>query len=71
MSNVPTVACGRCDVPMQYTGTKKFHEGHNWGWLGELGEFFVNKERFDVYVCPRCGCVDFFVDGVGEDMRPH
>ena len=39
--------------------------------LGDLGELFVNKERFDVYCCPRCGRVEFFVDGIGEEYRPH
>jgi hypothetical protein len=54
-----------------YAGTKKFHEGTRWGVLGELGELFVNKEKFDVYFCPRCGKVEFFVDGVGETLRPQ
>ena len=71
MSDTTTLSCGRCNVPMNYTGTKRFHEGTNWGWLGEIGEFFVNKERFDVYACPRCGVVEFFVDGIGEELRPH
>jgi len=39
--------------------------------LGDLGELFVNKERFDVYCCPRCGRVEFFVDGIGEEFRPR
>ncbi len=63
--------CLRCAVRLDYVGTKKFHEGTRWGVLGELGELFVNKERFDVYVCPQCGKVELFVDGVGEDLRPH
>jgi hypothetical protein len=50
-------------------GTKKIHEGTNWGILGEVGELFVKRERFDVYVCPRCGRVEFFVDGIGEEFR--
>jgi len=29
----------------------------------------VNKQQFDVYMCPRCGRVEFFVDGVGEEFR--
>lgn len=65
------VQCRRCDIRMEYAGMKKFHEGTNWGWLGELGELFVGRERFDVYVCPRCGVVEFFVDGIGEDLRPR
>ncbi len=65
------LACPRCDVALAYVGTKAFHEGTRWGVLGELGELFVNKERLDVYSCPRCGRVEFFVDGVGEEFRPH
>ena len=34
-------------------------------------ELFVNKQRFDVYVCPRCGRVELFIDGIGEELRPH
>jgi hypothetical protein len=30
----------------------------------------VNKQRFDVYVCPRCGRVELFIDGIGEELRP-
>jgi len=63
------IECKRCNVAMEFTGTKRFHEGTNWGWVGEIGEFFVKKERFDVYACPRCGSVEFFVDGVGEELR--
>ncbi len=71
MTTDSTISCKRCSVTLEYTGRKRFHEGTNWGWLGEIGEFFVAKEHFDVYVCPRCGCVEFFVDGVGEELRPH
>ena len=63
------VICTRCSVPMNFSGTKNFHEGTRWGIMGELGEMFVNKEQFDVYVCPNCGVVEFFVDQVGEHLR--
>ena len=63
--------CPRCSTTLEYVGTKKFHEGKNWGVLGELGELFVNKQHFDVYMCGRCGRVELFVDGVGEEFRPH
>ena len=71
MNSSNPLRCTRCSVGMAYTGTKRFHEGTNWGWLGEIGEFFVKKEHFDVYVCPNCGVVEFFVDGVGEHLRPR
>jgi hypothetical protein len=64
------IRCLRCHVALTYAGTKKFHEGTRWGIMGDLGELFVNKENFDVYHCPHCGKVEFFVDGIGENFRP-
>ena len=63
----------RCVLELQYVGTKRFHEGsRGWGFfLGDMGELFTNREHFDVYVCPRCGRVELFVDGIGEEFRPH
>lgn len=65
--------CLRCHQQMGFVGTKKFHEGtRSWGFLfGDVGELFVNREHLDTYVCPRCGHVEFFVDGIGEEHRPH
>jgi hypothetical protein len=57
----------------EYVGTKRFHEGTR-GWsfaLGHVGELVVNRRSFDVYVCDRCGRVELFVDGIGEEFRPH
>jgi Zn finger protein HypA/HybF involved in hydrogenase expression len=65
------ITCSRCRCELDYVGTKAFHEGARWGVLGDFAELFVNKERFDVYCCPRCGQVEFFVDGIGEQFRPH
>lgn len=61
--------CLRCRTPLQYMGTKKFHEGTRWSVFGDLAELFENREQYDVYMCPRCGKVEMFVDGVGDDMR--
>ena len=69
--NPNPMMCPRCNTELGYVGTKAFHEGHRWGLLGDLGELFVNKESFDVYVCQRCGRVELFVDGIGEEFRPH
>lgn len=62
--------CVRCATNLDYVGTKRFHEGSRWGVLGDLGELFVRRESFDVFVCPRCGRVEFFVEGIGEEFRP-
>lgn len=63
------ISCAACHLNLEFVGTRDFHEGTRWGALGDLGELFVNKQRFDVYVCPRCGRVSFFVDGIGEEFR--
>ncbi len=67
------IFCLRCNRQLDYVGTKKFHEGTRaLSFLfGDFGELFVNREHFDVYVCPRCGRVEFFVGGIGEQFRPH
>jgi hypothetical protein len=65
------VCCPHCDTALDYVGTKRFHEGGRWGLLGDLGELFVRRENFDIFVCSRCGRVEFFVDGIGEELRPQ
>jgi ribosomal protein L40E len=67
---VKALTCLRCEATLEHVGTKRFHEGARWGALGELGELFVKRDRFDVYACPQCGHVEFFLDGVGEEHRP-
>jgi DNA-directed RNA polymerase subunit RPC12/RpoP len=65
------VSCPRCDIALDYVGTRKFHEGTRaFDFLGGVFELFKNREHFDVYVCSRCGRVELFVDGIGEEMRP-
>jgi hypothetical protein len=56
---------------MRYAGVKKFHEGSRaWGFcLSDLGELFTHREEYDLYVCPHCGRIEMFVDGVGENLR--
>ena len=52
--------CLRCDTSMLFSGNFKFHEGARSGVLGAIGEMFVNRESFDLYLCPKCGKVEFF-----------
>ena len=68
--NDPMV-CPTCKMRLDFVGTKKFHEGTRAApfLLGEIGELFVHCEHFDVYVCSRCGRVQLFLDGVGEESR--
>ncbi len=64
-----SLKCLRCDQPLTFVGTREFHEGPGGGLFSDLTELFMKKEKFDVYVCQNCGHVEFFVNGVGEQLR--
>lgn len=55
-----------CETEMVYSGEYKFHEGFEAGILGNLFELFQNKKAFDLYVCPKCGKVEFFTPVKGR-----
>ena len=57
------IDCLRCKVPLDYQGNFKFHEGSRIGALGNLFELFTNRESFDLFSCPKCGKVEFFLPG--------
>lgn len=54
------INCIRCNIPLKYAGKYKFHEGGTPGFFGNFFELFVNRESFELYVCPRCGKVEFY-----------
>jgi Zn finger protein HypA/HybF involved in hydrogenase expression len=54
------IDCLRCKIPLLFSGQYKFHEGTRVGVLGNLFEIFLNREKFDLYMCPKCGKVEFF-----------
>ncbi|MGE5393604.1 MAG: hypothetical protein ACM3P1_02615 [Candidatus Saccharibacteria bacterium] len=58
---VHQIDCLRCKTPMSFGGNMRFHEGTRIGALGNLFELFTNRESFDVYFCPKCGKVEFFL----------
>lgn len=64
-------ACLRCKTHLTFAGTRKFHHGGGRMdfLLGDLGELFVGRETYDVFFCPACGKVEFYVDGIGEHLR--
>ncbi|HLG16296.1 MAG TPA: hypothetical protein VJH03_17585 [Blastocatellia bacterium] len=65
--------CQRCRIRLEYVGTRRMHEDKALSVLGELGEMFKKgaHEFLDVYVCRRCGRVELFVDGIGDELRPY
>ena len=54
------IDCLRCNIPMKFAGNFKFHEGFRSGIFGSAFEIFQNRESFDLYLCPKCGKVEFF-----------
>jgi Zn finger protein HypA/HybF involved in hydrogenase expression len=55
------INCLRCNIPLIYSGEYKFHEGATPGFFGNIFEVFQKKEKFDLYICPKCGKVEFFI----------
>ena len=53
--------CPNCNVELYYLGLNRFHEGRRWGVIGNLGELFVKKKSFNIYTCPKCGKVEFYI----------
>jgi hypothetical protein len=57
------VDCLRCKVPLDFLGNFKFNEAAGAGSAGNLLEVFINRESFDIYSCPECGKIEFFLPG--------
>ena len=58
--NTRKIPCLRCNINLLYSGFYRFHEGLSLGALGNFFELFVNKECFEIYICPKCRKVEFF-----------
>lgn len=53
--------CLQCYGVLKFVGSKEFQEGINFGMLGDFGELFVGHTDLEMYVCPTCLRVEFFV----------
>ena len=67
--NTRVIVCLRCNVNLHYSGVYSFHEGMRLGFLGDFFELFVNRESFEIYICPKCGKVEFFVPLDSDKLR--
>ena len=67
------IYCPRCNAKLSYAGTRRLNEEKTLGVLGELGQMYKDgaHEFLDVYTCGHCGHVEFFVDGLGDELRPY
>jgi hypothetical protein len=54
-----TLLCLRCEQPMSFAGLKQFQSG-SYAKEVVLGEFFMHRERMDMYRCDSCGKLEFF-----------
>jgi hypothetical protein len=54
--------CLRCHVPLRLIDPADPRATTGWSWVGELSARLPGRDGLDVYVCPRCGHVDFFAD---------
>lgn len=53
--------CLRCRQPMEYLFTEKLQLGQR-GWLlGDLPNLLAGALELEIYSCPRCGKVEFFL----------
>jgi|GEM_PF-3319321 len=46
---------------MIFAGTRKIQDRMHWTTFGNLIELLSNMDSFDLYVCPQCDKVEFFV----------
>ena len=55
--------CLRCSAGMQFIKREKFQLGQT-GWvLGDLPNLFAGAMEIEIYVCPKCGKLEFFQPG--------
>ena len=52
--------CIHCKIALEYRGSKRFHEGTQWGVFGDIGELFERRVELEMYSCLRCRRVEFF-----------
>lgn len=61
--------CLRCGAGMQFIRREKFQLGQT-GWvLGDLPNLFAGAMEIEIYVCPKCGKLEFFQPGSRQIRR--
>ena len=55
------IHCLRCKVPMEYMGSRIFQEGSKFGVMNDLVDLFSSHDSFNLYACPKCGKIEFFL----------
>lgn len=65
------ISCLRCDIEMRHVGREKLQLGQT-GWLlGDLPNLFAGATEVDIYACPKCSKLEFFMAEKLEDELPQ
>ena len=63
------ISCLRCGGKMKFIGTEKLQLGQT-GWiLGDLPNLLAGAIEVDIYTCPACKKVEFFLTDNTEDAE--
>ena len=60
--------CLRCDAKMQFGMQQKFQLGQTSFILGDWPNLMAGALELEVWFCPKCGKVEFFVPGSSPDL---
>ena len=63
------LACLRCGTRMAYAGRRRFHDSSLMSDV-LLGDFFINREALDLFVCGACRKVELFAVQAAETREP-
>lgn len=65
------IDCLRCDRKMNYIRTEKLQFGQT-GWiLGDIPNLLAGAMEVDIYSCPKCRKVEFFLADDMEEGMPQ
>ena len=63
--------CLRCDAPMKFGMQQKFQLGQTSFILGDWPNLLAGALELEVWFCPKCGKVEFFVPGSSDRPEHH
>lgn len=65
------ITCLRCDREMNHIRTEKLQFGQT-GWiLGDLPNLLAGAMEVDIYSCPKCRKLEFFLADAVEEGLPQ
>ena len=63
--------CLRCDAAMKFGMQQKFQLGQTSFLLGDWPNLMAGALELEVWFCPKCGKVEFFVPGSSDRLEHH